>query len=365
MRADVQRELFRRLRQPEAVPTDGPYRIDTLRYRDEAWLASERQLVFRRYPLIVAHEAELPNPGDFVSRDIAGTPLLILRGDDGDIRVVRNVCRHRGARLVEQASGNKSKSIVCRYHAWCWNTRGELINVPREDQFPNLDRRERGLLPIASECRHGFVWVRLEGEHAVDVEAYLGDTLDDDLASLFATEHSIYQHTKVERRANWKLIIDAFAEGYHARSLHRSSVARFFTDRIELDDLAPHTRQVGARKTLAEAPDGADLREHATLFYTVFPNMVFVVHPDFISQLSVWPDAVDKLSFEHRMLVPPSDKDWASSFELIDRTVFLKEDLSIVESVQSSMHQLDHILAGGLERGVYLFHRALDRALQA
>jgi len=365
MRGDVQRELIGRLRSEQALPLEDPYELDTARYRDPAWLERERTQVFRKFPLIVAHEAQLANEGDFVTRVIAGVPLLIVRDGEGTIRVTRNVCRHRGARLVQEASGCNKRTLVCRYHAWCWNLEGELIHVPQHEQFPNLDTGKRQLIPIASEVRHGFVWVRLDGEEPVDVESFLGPDLDADLESFFATPHTIYKHTQLERNANWKLVIDAFAEGYHARSLHKKSVARFFTDRIILDDLSPHTRQAGARKSLDKVDDSADLRTHATLFYTVFPNAVFVVHPDFISQLSVWPRGVDGLEFEHRMLTPPGDKDWGPSYELIDQTVFQKEDLSIVESVQSNMHMVDHVLLGGLERGVYLFHQALDAALGA
>lgn len=381
MQPDVQRAVIARLlaaiRDPTQTAEARSTRIDVDRYLDPAELAREQAALFRRQPVIVAHESELSENRAFITDELGGTPLIVLRDDSGAIRVFINACRHRGARLLSEASGTCKRALTCRYHAWSYGLDGELLHVPHADMFEDLDPSALGLVPITHEVRHGFVWALIDATSSqLDVARALGPTLDDDFAALDFAGHRVAHKLETTKNANWKLVMDAFAEGYHLKSLHRESLARFFLETTILDDCDPHVRQVGARKTLLEADErdeaSWDLRRDTTAFYNVFPNAVFVLHPNWVSQMSLVPVGVDRVRVVHRMLAPANVTDEEAttrlekSFRHIHGQVFEKEDLAIAESIQSTLASgaNEHVLLGAFEEGMRLFHRARDRALE-
>ncbi len=364
-------------------------RLPIDRYVDPAVLQRERALLFRKQPVLVAHVSELPGPGDFATEEVGGVPLVIVRDAAGQVRVFVNACRHRSARLVDAPRGCGKKALTCPYHAWSYALDGSLLHVPGEESFGDgLDRAALGLRAVPHEVRHGFVWVLLDAradhtsehhpEHHIGVASFLGPVLDDDLARFDLASHRVNRASVRTKAANWKLVMDAFAEGYHLKSLHRESLARFFLDAAIVDDCAPHVRQVGARRdllALASQPEPDwDLRQNTTVFYNIFPNTILVFHPRWISQIGLFPQAVDRVRVVHRMLVAsgpaavPGSEDHERldrSFEHIDGQVFDKEDLAITENVQTTLGSSagDEILLGGQEHGMRLFHQAWDRAM--
>lgn len=347
-------------------------RLDVARYLDPGELARERAALFGRRPIVVAHASELDRDGAFVTDRLGEVPILVTRAGER-VRVFVNACRHRGARLADAERGC-AKLLTCPYHGWSYRTDGRLLRVPAEGAFGPLERDALGLVELPSEVRHGFVWAVREG--ALDVAGFLGPVLDDDFTAFDLASHRVLGRTDRVVAANWKLVMDAFAEGYHLSTLHASSLARFFLDVAILDDCAPHVRQVGARKSLRDAagePQRADLRRDATVFYDVFPSTVLVFHPDWLSALTLEPVAVDRVRVVHRMLAPDLERDETArtrlerSFVHIDEQVFLKEDLRIAESIQSTLASgaNDAVLLGALEEGMRLFHAARDAALTA
>lgn len=377
----TQKTIINRLKSaienPDGEVVKRATKIATNRYTDPEELAREQQALFRNQPVIVAQQSQISNPRDYVTADIADVPLIILRDDSGEIQVYVNACRHRGARLLEGESGVCKKLLTCRYHAWSYGMDGSLVAVPHEDVFGSLDRAAFGLHRIPHEVRHGFVWVLIDGapDQKLDVASFLGSMLDKDFAQFNLSEHHVEQSVSVVKNANWKLVMDAFAEGYHLKSLHRDSLARFFLDMSILDDCSPHVRQVGARRSIKDAdinsPDTMNFREDTTVFYNVFPNAVLVFHPLWISQMSLFPQGPDHVQVIHRMLVrkdvdePVANARLEKSFRHIHEQVFEKEDLAISESIQSTLASgiNTHVTLGGLEEGMRIFHAARDRAI--
>ncbi|MCZ6806966.1 MAG: aromatic ring-hydroxylating dioxygenase subunit alpha [Deltaproteobacteria bacterium] len=371
------RRLITMSKEPSSeIPTRSSH-VSVDRYIDLAELEKERIALFRRQPIIVAHVSEVPEPGNFVTEDVCGVPLVVLRDTDSEIRVFVNACRHRGTRLVSDEKGTCKKAITCPYHAWSYRLDGSLLHVPNEEVFDALDRPNLGLRIVQHEVRHGFVWALIDPPDgaALDIAAALGPVLDDDFDAFGLATHHVARKVSSTRTANWKLVMDAFAEGYHLKSLHRTSLSRFFLNGQIVDDCAPHIRQVGARKTLLEAAkgheDGWDLRRDTTPFYNVFPNAVLVFHPLWLSQMSLMPEGVDRVRVVHRMLVAEEPADEVArarlekSFTHIHEEVFEKEDLAIAESIQTTLRSGANtsVLMGGLEEGMRLFHLARDRAL--
>ena len=107
----------------------------------------------------MAHRAQLARPGDFVARTVLGTPVLLVRGGDGQVRGFVNACRHRAAQLLPESAGHGLRAIVCPYHAWSYDLGGRLCGVPDgAASFPELDPATRGLLPLPTAEHLGLLW---------------------------------------------------------------------------------------------------------------------------------------------------------------------------------------------------------------
>lgn len=198
---------------PPALPashfTDG--RI----YRDDTIFAEEQARIFAKMWKIACHESELPNPGDYRTVEQAGTPLIVVRGDDGLVRSFVNVCSHRGARIVHAPSGN-AKHFTCFYHLWGYDTRGACIAIPRPEGYAaaGLDRSQLGLRAVRTETRLGLVFTTLD-DQAMPLADYLGDALEAFEPVLTRNDLQVftYQHATID--ANWKEWQETNLDLYH------------------------------------------------------------------------------------------------------------------------------------------------------
>ena len=261
----VQKQLIQRL--DDAMSKDAEqftgqtHRLSAKRYTCADEYLREQQTLFSRYPVIVGHQSQLPNVGDYLTTELAGVPLVAIRSEIDTISVFVNACRHRGAKLLTAERGQCKTRLICPYHAWSYDRAGHLVGVPKESSFGELDKSALGLREVHTELRHGFIWVTLTpSEQPVSVADHLGAAMNHDLASLNTAEHEVFRSERVSVNANWKLVMDAFAEGYHVSALHKESIAPFFFDVTLLDDFTPHVRQVGARKSLADVDRGGVYR---------------------------------------------------------------------------------------------------------
>ena len=368
--------------------------IAASRYVSRDVFERERRM-FARVPSPIALEADLVGAGACVPSEIAGVPIVIVRAEDG-IRAFKNACRHRGTALVSEPC--KKKAFVCPYHGWTYDLSGHRIHVPHEECFRESLSERTDLISVHVEARHGLIWGALE---PFDLDCHLRP-LADDLRALEGL--SLHRRSVREVRGNWKLIIDAFLDGYHIRHLHKDTVYRFFMDaRFEAEHASPHIRAVTARRALFERKD-LPLRELVTPSTFVFPSTIVILHPDYASLLTMTPLAPDRTRFVHTMLVPGdvaerpkgairerttersegddvaerpkgairertterSEGDdvrdhWDKSFALIDEGVFAREDLAIVEAMQRGIESgaNESLLFGELEYGSLWFHEAL------
>ncbi len=342
-------------------------------YTDPARFERERQRLFLRRPLIVGHESQLPEAGDALVFDWLGLPLITLRDRDGNIGTFKNVCRHRGMRLVQDEGRTTLRSLVCPYHQWTYGLDGGLRNVPRSETFDGLDTAQMGLVALPCEVRGGLIWIQAEG--AMDVDSHLAG-LGADL-ELFDMPGFRFCASNVRTvDCNWKLIQDAFLDGYHVVRLHKNTVGSFFPDSMaESDQVGDHIRSAVARNEIFDAPgladEALDIRRLATYSYTVFPNVVLVFHPDYTSIISLFPKSAEQTVFAHTMLTPHAptseeEKDhFRRSFELIDQGVFQAEDIFVSVGAQKGMHSgaNESLLFGGLEESAIRFHNIVEREL--
>jgi carnitine monooxygenase subunit len=130
-------------------------------YRDPEFFELEKELIFRSSWQVVCHVNDVPRPGDYHSFEFLGQGVIVLRGEDGQIRSFHNACRHRAARLLDEAQGHCGRRITCPYHAWTYGLDGRLLTVPQRSDFKGLERERYGLIPLEQEVFMGFVFVRL------------------------------------------------------------------------------------------------------------------------------------------------------------------------------------------------------------
>jgi phenylpropionate dioxygenase-like ring-hydroxylating dioxygenase large terminal subunit len=347
-----------------------PARLAVARYLDPARLAAEVDLM-RRGPVILGHASELP-PGSRLAVERLGLPLLLSRDARGQVFGHYNVCRHRGMRLAEPGTAG-CRNLVCPYHGWTYGLDGRLSGLPHRDAFDELPE---GLRAFPLLERHGLLWgwPALEGrEPPQDLGGWL-DGIGAELDWFGLPDAALFRRVEMEKRCNWKLIVEAFLEGYHIRTLHRDTISPFFFDATAVSERAgAHFRSAAARKRMAERSPGAalDLRLDCTFTHTLFPNTILIFHPDYASLITLWPQAPDRVTWSHALLVPAAQLSeelrphWEKSFALIEEGVFQKEDLYACEGIQAGLASgaNTHLHAGRLEYMLGQLHAEWDRQL--
>ena len=203
----------------------GIFRVHRSAMTSDELFRREREFVFSRCWIYLGHESEVENPGDYRRRTVAGRPLFFARGRDGQVRVFLNTCPHRGALICRRDEGN-AEVLQCFYHAWTFNTHGELIGVPGEDAYgPGWDRSELGLTEAPRmESYRGFIFVSFN-PFAEDLVTYLAGAREYlDLIVDQAEEgmRVVPGSNKYVMKANWKLLGENSLDGYHFVPTHQT-----------------------------------------------------------------------------------------------------------------------------------------------
>jgi phenylpropionate dioxygenase-like ring-hydroxylating dioxygenase large terminal subunit len=337
-------------------------------------LANERDTLFRRFPLVVGFSSQLREPGSYFTHDLTGVPILVARGADGQSRAFLNVCRHRGAKVAPQASGN-CRRFICPYHAWSYDLDGKLHSVTEKRCFPNLVPDRSGLLTLACAERHGMIFVVPTPGLELDIDAYLGK-FGDDFASYGLDQYQVSATKNVPGRIDWKLMVEANQESYHINFLHGRSAGRRYREQCSLVDFdAPHSRSVLVHASTGSAPISEDqnrwrLLEHADLVYFVFPNTLLLWAGDGVQVISPFPQGIGQSIMQGARLDPPTAttraaKDYAAAFYGNYWQTIL-EDIRVSETIQfgASAPTETPLQLGGNEVTIAEFHRHIARALK-
>jgi p-cumate 2,3-dioxygenase alpha subunit len=202
----------------------GLFKVNRRVFTDPECLEQERRRIFDKCWVYVGHESEVAHAGDFRARNVAGRPVVLVRGDDGVIRVLLNTCTHRGALVCRQKSGN-AKSFQCPYHAWTYNSRGQLIGVPGEDSYSEAFKRdEMGLAsPAQMDSYRGFIFICFDRgteslyDYLAGAREYLDLVADQSEIGMKIVEGQ----QSYSARANWKLLVENSYDGYHGLPTHQ------------------------------------------------------------------------------------------------------------------------------------------------
>jgi len=282
--------------------------------------AEEQKRIFSKQWLLVGHQSQLEKSGDFFLATITGESVIVIRDQKSQVRGFYNVCRHRGTRLKEDACGHAS-AIQCPYHAWTYGLDGRLIGAPHMDELPGFDKAEYSLHPVNLELWEGFIFVNLA---AASGNGYKS------LEEWFAPLNKKFSHWNMsilrpakrieyDVRANWKLMFENYSECYHCPGVHPmlSKVSPY--DSAE-NDLAEEPflgglMKINPGKSLSmsgnacageikneeeeeegegEGEGEGEEGKHRVFYYSIFPNMLLSMHPEYVMVHQLWPQSPDR-----------------------------------------------------------------------
>lgn len=365
------RKLKEALTKGEIPIGDKELKVPVSHYLSEQRFAKEKDKLLTRTPLLACHSSEVAKPGDYIKYDYFGKPTIIIRGDDNIVRCLIDSCCHRGSQLKCPEQSGHLKSLVCPYHGWTYATDGTLKHIPHPEAFDSMQPGNTALSMIAVNEVDGLIWL-LPDDPLNTFEEFI-DPIAKDIGSLGLEHYEVVHAVSFPVKANWKLIIEAFLEGYHIQRLHRNSVGPFFVEGQGWgEDLFPHVLTASSRKTLAGV-DAQQLEQHlfsdlVTFTYLIFPFTKLLLHPDYISIMTMAPMSAGEFQWTHRMLIhkdqnrPELQQHWQDSFELVEKGVFEKEDLFIAKSMHRGLSSgaHEHTTLGKLEFPAHWLHRNID-----
>ena len=207
---------FARPAQPEGFPQFPLVPIG--RYTSDEFWELERDHLWTKVWVVAGRAEEIPEPGDYYTFGDLGTPVLIVRGNDGEVRAFYNSCQHRGAPVVREAKGS-ARNLQCQYHGWTYDiTGGTLVSVPDERDFIGFCRAEHGLVQISCEVWQNWIFVN-QDPNAAPLREWYGQPMEqlEELAG--DTLRTVAVRSEVIA-CNWKVTAEAFLEVYHFRHIH-------------------------------------------------------------------------------------------------------------------------------------------------
>lgn len=317
----------------------------------------DRRAVFARGWQLVAHAAQVEASGDHVVAEIASVPLLIVRGADGELRALHNVCRHRAGPLA-LCDGRGARRLRCRYHGWTYALDGRLLSAPEMTAAADFDTNAICLpqARVASWC--GLVFAAL-GE--VPPLAELLGGIDARVGADVLAGYAFHQRVAYDIACNWKVYIDNYLEGYHVPHIH-PELNRMLDYRSYATELSRwHSLQWSPLESAGDLYGSGD-----ALYYWIWPNTMLNILPGRLQTNRVLPLGSDRCRVEFGFHYPASsDAAVRRERDLAFSDVVQKEDVDICEQVQRGLASGSYV-GGRLnplrESGVHHFHELLRAA---
>ncbi|PZR74816.1 MAG: (2Fe-2S)-binding protein [Chthoniobacterales bacterium] len=265
--------------------------------------AEEQEKIFARQWVLAGHQSQIAKAGDYFVQEVAGESVIVVQDQKGEVRTFYNVCRHRGTRLCEDAMGH-SAAIQCPYHAWTYALDGRLIGVPHMESVPGFDKAEYSLHAVKLAMWEGFIFVNLAQEPTPLEKVFAP------LVGKFSHWHlpGLRSAKRIEYdvRANWKLMFENYSECYHCPGVHPmlSKISPYDSAENDLCEgpFLGGFMKINAGKSLSMSGNACALpvgdikaEDHARVFYySIFPNMLLSLHPEYVMVHQLWPHAPDR-----------------------------------------------------------------------
>ena len=263
--------------------------------------AAEQEEIFAEQWLLVGHESQLKKPGDFFLATIAGESVIVTRDQKSQVSGFYNVCRHRGSRLKEDACGHAS-TIQCPYHAWTYGLDGRLIGAPHMDEIAGFNKADYPLHLVNLGLWEGFIFVNL-AENPMPLEKWFAP-----LKGKFSHWNmSILQPAKrieYDVPANWKLMFENYSECYHCPGVHPQlqKVSPYDSAENDLHEgpFLGGFMKINAGKSLTMSGNacaafvGKIENLQQVFYYSIFPNMLLSLHPEYVMVHQLWPQSPER-----------------------------------------------------------------------
>jgi phenylpropionate dioxygenase-like ring-hydroxylating dioxygenase large terminal subunit len=333
----------------------------------------EQAHIFKKRAIPLTISALIAEPGTAMGHESTGIPLIVSRDREGKAHVFLNACQHKGAKLLETCDVVKAGRMTCPYHAWTFGVDGKLIGVARAETFLTLDKSKRNLAELPSREQGGIIWVMLDRHAEPDFSSCVPE-LGEDLDALdLATSH-VYGRKSFDVKANWKLVLEPFLEGYHVQRLHASTVGPLYADVPNVvDKLGPTVRQISGKLNFTPADldvAGENVHKTVTTVYNMFPNCVVITSPWYISVMILHPRGPDRTIVDYHNLTrvapdnPKAEKLYKTSYDMV-LDVFGNEDYRAAEICHAGLATgaLDTVVYSGLEATVPIYYEILESYL--
>ena len=285
-------------------------------YASEQIFQTEIQRIFYEQWLCIGRAAQIPHSGDFFVQAIGRESVIIVRGQDERIRAVYNVCRHRGTRMCTHQTGQFRGSIQCPYHAWTYGLDGRLMGVPDGHEIKGFDKAEYPLYQAALEIWEGFLFLNLSARPKPFAELFA--PLKNRFKAWHVSKLQSAHRIEYEVQANWKLIVENYNECYHCPLIHPAlnQLSHYRSGDNELNKglflggYQEFTNNNGSLSLSGHAcapplgeVSGEDLNR--VYYFSLFPNMLLSLHPDYIMFHTLWPQSVDRTHIVCEWLFDP------------------------------------------------------------
>ncbi len=337
-------------------------------YTDPAILAEEKQKIFATTWQVAGHVRQLCNPGDYLTVEIAGEPLLIVRDGGSELRAFYNVCKHRAGPPAEGCGSRKV--FRCGYHGWTYSLEGKLLNAPEMESTEDFCYEEFGLTPIRVEEWSGLVFVNLD-LCAPSLRHSFGHMPQQ--AARFGFEQMRFFHRReYVMECNWKTYIDNFLEGYHLPSVHPGLNRELDYGNYVTETYANYSRQLSPIRCSENAADGprrymqhsgSDMAE----YFWVFPNWMLNCYPDNVSLNIVLPLGPEKCVAIFEWYFPEESLASALPQQTVDFSDSVQlEDGRICEVVQKNLRSRSYRrgrYSVKQEKCVYHFHSLYEQTM--
>jgi choline monooxygenase len=349
-RSDARDAVERTPTVPVAPPDRTPLgaALEPNLYLEPEIVGLEQRAIFERTWQFAGHVGDLAERGSYLTTEVVDQPVLVVRDHDGEIRAFRNVCRHRGSRLLA-GSGSCGKAIRCLYHGWTYRLDGRLIGVPEGREIADLDKSRLGLHEVRAEVFCGLIFVNLDPG---------AEPMGERLSGL-AERLARYDIPRLERfgkggdtqPANWKVVVENYIEGYHIPIAHPSLMRLLDYQRYDVevhgdwvwfeapmrDKPSDNRLERLYQRLVRPAPGLGPEDRRVWRFVLIYPNTTIDLYPDQVNTWRLWPDGANVTRDEwgtFRHPGAPRSSRAAQRINNVLNTAVLKEDVDLVGNVQ-------------------------------
>jgi phenylpropionate dioxygenase-like ring-hydroxylating dioxygenase large terminal subunit len=320
-----------------------PSRSKSLRaeaYTQDAWFKSDMTAILAKSWQWVCHVEKTRDPGSYVTVQIAGHPIAVVRGKDGVLRAFYNVCKHRAHALLS-GSGTTTR-IMCPYHAWVYQLDGQLARAPHTENLRDFDTSEICLDQVQVEAFCGFIFVNLDPS-AASLASQSGNLETEVRHWAPDVDKLTFGHRlSYDIKSNWKNVVDNFLECYHCPTAHKD-----FCDLVDMDtykvttygNYSSHMADAGTSPNSAYDVSNATVKTHAV--WWLWPTTCLMRYPGRSSMivLNIIPVGPDRTleTYDFFLETPEPDPMELDAIRYLDE-VLQVEDIGLVESVQRGMN---------------------------